>query len=100
MELARRIDATRGQVPFDRFVRETLEQALGGQGSGDTRAVSKSAESGSVKETRATEHPAPARASEPPPDDLPPKAERLAAARRHLQQQGAFKKPFRPNPKS
>src|SRR4051812_10355689 len=32
VELGRLVDGARGQVPFDRFVRETLEQALGSSG--------------------------------------------------------------------
>lgn len=47
---------------FSNLVVRTLEQALGGQGSGDTRSVSSPRESGVVEEVRATGHPASARA--------------------------------------
>jgi hypothetical protein len=62
-ELAGRIDGVRGGVPFERFVREALEQALGGQEPGDTVSVSSPRQSGTLEEVAPTEHPVSARAS-------------------------------------
>ena len=53
----------------------TVESALGGQGSGDTRSVASPRESGSVEEVRATEHPAPTR---PPVPRVIPNTRRVA----------------------
>jgi hypothetical protein len=77
VELAARVDAVRGQVPFERWVRGALEQALDGQGPGDTSSVASPRRSGSAKEAAPTEPPTPARAPEPEvPYELPKIAKR------------------------
>lgn len=57
--------ADRRSVSF--LIVRALEQALAGQGLGDTSSIASPRRSGSVKEVAPTEPPAPARASERTP---------------------------------
>jgi hypothetical protein len=63
--LVDRIDRERGLVSRSAWMRQAVEKALGGSGSGDTLSVASPRGSGSVKEVAPAEHPASSRAPEP-----------------------------------
>ncbi len=87
------LDRARGHESRASFIKRALERELGGRGPGTPAAVTSPCGSGSVKEVRATESPAPSRASKrdgdavyhsPMPGDPPASGEAVldAEARR------------------